>query len=491
MAEKIESSIKRDFRIAFIQEEMITQQGIMALSAVLKENGFLTEVFVIQGEKDSIVDSILNYIPDIVACSVMTPGFGIAMEIVNKLKAINQKLFVIIGGPHPTFYNDIIYKEDNIDAICLGEGEHALLELCLSLQKGAVNTKIKNLWIKQNGNIVKNNLGDLVVDLDSLPIPDYDLYFRKYPVLAEREIKFIMGRGCPFNCSYCFNKDMKKLYGGDWVRFKSNKKMIKDIKEISSEYPARWISFHDDTFNVGKKRLKAFLELYKKEIGKPFLCRIRIDLTDEEQIELLKQAGVDKIVVGIEHGDEVFRKKMLNRDMSNKQIVKFGKWVRSRNIRLQTNNIIGFPEETIDLAFSTVEINQKIKPELASAFLLNPYPGTDIYKYALETGNLIDDFNIDKLTGHYCWSESVREIKSSIKNKNINQLINLRCFFMLLVQYPWLKPIVKILILFPNNRIYEFIWQITGVFKVSWKYSPREERRKLLSRMLKTLIRRP
>jgi radical SAM superfamily enzyme YgiQ (UPF0313 family) len=158
---------------------------------------------------------------------------------------------------------------------------------------------------------------------------------------------------------------------------------------------------------------------------------------------------------------------------------------------LQTNNIIGFPEETIDLAFSTVEINQKIKPELASAFILNPYPGTDIYKYALETDNLIDDFNTDMLTGHYSWSDSMRRTKSLIKNKSITQLVNLRCFFMLLVNYPWLKPIVRILILFPNNRIYEFIWQLTGMFKINWKYSPKEERKKLLRRLLNTLIHNP
>lgn len=151
MALKIKHSIKRDFKIAFLQEEMITQQGIMALSAILKENGFLTDVFIIQGEKDSIVGNVLNYMPDIVACSVMTPGFRTAMAVVTKIKAINQELFVIMGGPHPTFYNDIIYEEDNIDAICLGEGDHSLLELCLSLQQGAVDTKIKNLWIKQNG----------------------------------------------------------------------------------------------------------------------------------------------------------------------------------------------------------------------------------------------------------------------------------------------------------------------------------------------------
>lgn len=474
-------------KIAFIQESGKTQHGIMILSAVLKEHHFSTEVFSMEIEGEPIIDEVSKYKPDIIGCTMMTPGYKEMMRLLNDLKITIPKAFIIAGGPHPTFYPNIIEQTNIIDAICIGEGEYALLELASSLKSGNVDPKINNLWIRLNGKIYKNEKRDLIKDLDSLPFSDRDIYFKKYSHLAEGDIKFNIGRGCPFDCSYCFNKGMKDMYKGQgsWVRFRSIENIIQEIKNVDEKYPIKWLNFNDDTFNINKKWLKEFLKILKKEINIPFLCQLRIDCADEEQIELLKQAGVDKITVGIEHGDENLRKKLLKRNISNKQILDFGKWINKRKIRLHTTNIMGFPRETLDMAFSTIELNAKLKPELAVSNILNPYPGTDIYQYVKDHGYLHEGFSFNEMTGQNVWSVNTKSIKSEIKNEYMPLMINLRCFFMLLVFYPQLKPLVKIMIKLPNNFFYEFLWRVTSYFRIDWKYANSwKERWNLLIKLL-------
>lgn len=474
------------FRIAFIQDEERTQHGIMFLSAVLKKHNFSTRVFIKEAEEGSFIEKILAYEPNIIGATVMTPGYRRTMELFTILKKRSPNSFFIIGGPHPTFYPDVIYQEECLDAICRGEGEYPLLELAASLRENNLNTKIKNLWIKHCREVFKNDMRELIDDIDALPFPDREIYFEEYPQIAKLDIKIMVGRGCPYNCSYCFNKGMKDLYSnkGSWVRLRHIDKIIEEIKEIDSKYPIKWINIHDDTFNINKEWAKKFLRVYREKIGIPFLCQLRIDKTDEELIELLKQANVDRITVGIEHGDEEIRKNLLKRDISNNQIIDFGKWVNKRKIRLHTTNIMGFPNEDLEKVFLTISINSKLKPELAISNILNPYPGTDIYKYCRDYGYLKDNFSFNEMTGQNVWASHTNHVRSEVKNEYIPQMMNLRCFFMLLVKYIWLKPLIKILIKFPNNAFYEFIWKASNYFRIDWRYANCWKERKLLLKKL-------
>jgi len=277
---------------------------------------------------------------------------------------------------------------------------------------------------------------------------------------------------------------MRDLQEGSFVRYNTTERAIAEIRYVTQNYHVKWVSFTDDTFNANKEKLQNFLTLYKKEIGIPYICRIRIDLTDEDQIRLLKDTGVDRITIGLEHGNYDFRKKYLYRDMANEKIVQFGKWCRDLKIRLHTNNIFGFPDETMELAWDTVNLNMEIKPELASSFLLAPYPGTDIHKYSEKTGHLPENFSFEDLSGHHSWTDTNFKIKSEIQNPKIREMTNLRCFTMILVFIPWIKPLVKILIKLPPNPFYEFLMHMSGNMRVSWPYANWKERLILIRRMV-------
>lgn len=473
-------------KIAFLHDEYTTQYGVMSLSATLKQNGFSTDVFVSQIEKSDLVSKVVEYEPDILAISAMTPGYGDLAKFARLIKDRLPQLFVVVGGPHPTFFPEAMHKDRHIDAICRGEGEDALLELVSSLKNNRLNTHIKNLWVRSGSTIVENATRPFIEDLDTLPYPDREVYFKRYPDLAKREIKFMIGRGCPFDCTYCFNAKMREFQSGKWVRFSSVERVISEIRDVQKRHPIEWVSFLDDTFNTNAEYLQSLLDRYKKEIDIPFLCRLRIDLASEKQIGQLKKAGVERITVGIEHGNEEFRRKYLNRAMSNTKIVEFGRWLRERKIRLITNNMVGFPNEDLALAFDTIDINIKLKPDLASICLLNPYPATRIYEYCKQESLLPKDFSFDMLTGHSSFADNRRRIKSVIKNRYMSRLVNLRCFIMVLIYCPWLRPAVELLVKLPPNPVYEFIGSLLGEFRVSWRYARTgKERAVLLKRILK------
>lgn len=474
-------------KIAFIQEEVRTRQGIMALSAVLKANGHTTEVFCTDEGHEKTLEDIKRFGPHIAGFSTSTPAQGQALEFARLLKMRMKNVLIIMGGPHATFYPQVLEENPCLDGICIGEGEHALLELADSKGDPDRIHSIKNLWVRKSGKIIKNEPRPLIRDLDGLPDSDGEIYFKKYPSLANAATKiFMVGRGCPFPCTYCFNKKYMDIYrdSGNYVRFKSPRKIFSEIDGVRSKYPIKWIQFNDDTFNTNRQWMYDFLTQYKERVGIGFLCNLRIDFIDEELVRRLKEAGVDKISIGVEHGNEEFRRKFLKRNISNEQILEAGRLFKAYGIRFQSGNIVGFPGETMEMAFETVRINQKIMPENATCGVLQPFPGTEIYDYAVQNGFLEEGVTIDDFKAQKTWTSGHPSVRSLIKNENMRQLVNLHCFFDIVVRHPILEPAVRFLIKLPPNRFYQFISQ-WGQFKIYWKFaSSYKEKAGLLKRAL-------
>lgn len=473
-------------RIAFIQEEFRARFGVMSLSSILKESGHTCEVF-IQTKSSTIIEDVMNYHPDIIAFSTMTPGVRFALRRANELKKFS-KAFIIMGGPHPTFFPEVI-NEDCLDAICIGEGDYALLDLANCIDRREDFTNISNLWVKKDGKVHKNDLRDLV-DINTLPMPDREIYFNKYPELLNSPTKNVfLIRGCPFSCTYCFNNALKKIYvgKGQYVRCLDVEKAIAEIKYVQGKYGMKWLQIITDTLNVNREWLMSFLDRYKEEIDIPFLCNVRIDLVDEEMVKKMKEAKCDRVDYGIEHGDEWIRNNILNRKMTDKQIVEGGRLFNKYKIRVQTPNIVGFPYETVATVFKGIELNRQVKPELAKCTILQPFPGTEINEYAKEAGFLPPDYGFSESGTGFQTSFDATEGSIPMKVEDERQLANLRYFFNVLVKHKWLEPLIRKLIKLPPNRVFKLIY-IFPVIKQDIKYSRsfREKVRSLL-RLVKVL----
>jgi radical SAM superfamily enzyme YgiQ (UPF0313 family) len=319
--------------------------------------------------------------------------------------------------------------------ICVGEGEEAIVELCERLSRHEDVSGIKNIWVKTNGRITKNPLRRLV-DINTVPFIDYDVFERKrlyrpmygkIYVMAHVELD----RGCPYDCTYCEAPHLRMLFEengcGKYYRRKSPRRMVEELKYIVNKYSPDYLNFNSETFlarPIGE--LEEFAGIYK-EIGLPFWCQTRPETITEDNARILKDMGCQNLQFGIEHGNEKFRSKMLNRHCSNEKMLNGLKIVEKSGIKYTVNNIIGFPDETRELIFDTINFNRLINPATINCYLFTPYRGTRLYKYCVDRGYIDEDTKVHQLL-------DAAELKMS--SISYTELKGLQRAFSLYVRFP-------------------------------------------------------
>lgn len=422
--------------------------GLMQLSAVLKQRGHTVDAL-IGNTVDDFLPALKSDVPDILGFSVMTGAHSWAQQLSVALKAEFPTVRTVWGGPHPTFSPEIIQR-DGIDAICRGEGERALVELAQAVQDGVDYNNVKNLWVKDESlGIIKNELGPLIADLDSLPFPDRGLYARYPAVGASTTQVFMAGRGCPFKCTFCFDHQLSEMYRGKgkFVRFRSVRNLLDEIADVTSRMRVRNVYMNDDTFILNREWVAHFTDTYAEEVPIPFTCLIRADLADEGVIRDLKKAGCRSVFFGIETGNEDLRNGILKKKVSNEQIKNTARLLKEHRIKFRTYNILGLPGETLADSLKTVEMNIDIRTDYPWAAIFVPYPGTELAATSKEMGLLDKDFGVDDVDATF-------HSTSVLKIEHRNEIVNLHKFFQTAVLLPWTFPLIKRLIRLRPNRLF-------------------------------------
>lgn len=369
-------------------------EGLAYISAVLKQEGHKVELYHMTWlpDESEYKKNLQKYKDvDIVGFSTRTTIFDNVRSFATWTREVMPDVFILCGGCHATLAPEETIRADNVDAICIGEGEYPLLELCNNLEDRKKIMEIQNLWIKTKDNIiVKNPVRPCIEELDSLPLPDYDLF--DYANLVSSRLKtalVMVSRGCIFSCSYCSNSRFREIYPNhaNYARFRSPDNSIDLLEQMLKKYPyIRYLNFRDAILNMKKHWFDEFIELYKEKIHLPFTCNLRLDLLNEEVVKKLAAAGCYMIDVGLESGDYGMRKDYLNRDMTDSQIVNSFKWFRKYSITSLTYNIIGLPHEDLGLALKTVKLNARIRPDRMIANIFTPFPMTRLTDIARECG---------------------------------------------------------------------------------------------------------
>ncbi len=440
-------------RLLLVQSLFVEQFGIMTLSAVAKEKGH--DVLLAIGSDSHILEKAREFKPHVVGFSVLTGYQKRYLTLGKELKKLGHPTpLVLFGGPHANFFPEII-MEDGVDIVCRGEGEGALLDILDIVDEGKNDFQgIKNLALKQDGKAVINPLRPLV-DVDTLPFPDRDIY-KNYPTIHDSDmVTFIASRGCPFDCSFCFNKDMVEMVKGlgSWVRFRSVNDMIREIEVVSRHKEINFIDFHDDTFILKKSWLFEFLEAYSKKFSIPFACQIRADLLTLEMAEALKKAGCTRVSFGLESGDERLRNLLLKKQLSDDQIRETTSILNRVGIPFFTTNMMGLPGETLEETFKTLNFNIEIGATCAWISLFQPFPGTELADYCLKKGYLDKPISTD---------EPVDTHTTSLLNQpDIDKIVRLQKFVYIAIRFPSTLPIIKWLINYDFPRTYYYIHRIS------------------------------
>jgi len=319
------------------------------------------------------------------------------------------------------------------------------VELCKRMAVGTSYDDVANPWIKNSdGTILKNSLG-LAVDLNELPFPDYDnfeaqRFYRPMHGKLLRIMPIEMQRGCPYQCAFCEDPTQSRMYraiGECYHRAKSPEKLLEELRILVDKYQAEYIYFNAETFFAMPNRYFVELaHLYAEEIGLPFWMQTRPETITEERVKLLKMMNVANINIGLEHGNEEFRAKVLKRKMDNSLIVSGLRNLHEAGIPTTVNNIMGFPDETRELVFDTIELNRHIQSATINAYLFNPYKGTELYQVCEEKGYLPGDE--DQLVVDAFLSEGFPYFKTVLRMQTISreELMGLQRTFVLYAKLP-------------------------------------------------------
>jgi radical SAM superfamily enzyme YgiQ (UPF0313 family) len=139
-----------------------------------------------------------------------------------------------------------------------------------------------------------------------------------------------------------------------------------------------------------RKRFAEFVEGYR-DIMLPFWFNTRPETITEENVRTLEEINCHRMSIGVESGNEEYRRTMLKRPVSNMKTIRACQIVAGSKIQLSVNNIIGFPDETREMMFDTININREFNASSHGAYIFQPYRGTWLHEYCVKKGYIAPD----------------------------------------------------------------------------------------------------
>jgi anaerobic magnesium-protoporphyrin IX monomethyl ester cyclase len=337
-------------------------------------------------------DTGKNTSPLIVGIYIMTPYMKKAGDTIVHVKKRFPGSVIVTGGPHPTIAPEEVLQRFPVDVCVRGEGEKTFSRLVASLIKQEDFTHIPGISLKDpgTGKIRHNPGAEPVEDINTLPFPARELLPMEYylkggtqKTFSYKKIKattMITSRGCPHNCSYC-QPTLRTIFGKR-VRFRSVENVMEEIEVLISTYGIQGLFILDDTFTCNKKFVAGFCnEILKRNIHLSIAINSRVDTINEGMLDLLKEAGIETIMFGIESGS---RKVLdnLQKGTTLEQINNAVLWTKKRGIRVYGYFIIGSPMESRETLEQTFSLVKRLPFDEVQFSMAAPYKGTHLYEQA-------------------------------------------------------------------------------------------------------------
>lgn len=346
-----------------------------------------------------ILEYIKTFKPDVVGISCMfTSYFKNAHDIARIVKEYNKDILVVFGGAHASTFPELVMKDDNVDAVVVGEGEITICEVLERYNGKKDFTGVKGLLHRMSGAVKREEPREFIENLDDVPFPARELLEKDLEIIRQeiRKSKFLMrqplghiltSRGCPNDCYFC---SVKLTWARKW-RSRSARNVIDEIEFLKNKYGYREFHFVDDNSSVSKNRMHEICdELLRRNLDVKLATPtgIAISTLDKEILAKMKKAGFYRLCFGIESGDpqtQKIIKKRLDLDKAMAVIAeanKLGFWTSG-------TFIIGFPHETMKEIRNTIDFAKTSNMDFAIIYLLTPQPGTEVYDIFKQQG-LID-----------------------------------------------------------------------------------------------------
>ncbi len=324
--------------------------------------------------------------------SASTMNMTGAGAILQKLKGLGPGIKTVLTGLHPSALPERTLQEENVDFVCQGEGFHTLPTLVAALKEGREDLNISGLWRRENDRIISPFPAPLWEDLDALPMPAWDLLpMEKYRAhnwhcfghLEERQPYAVIytSLGCPFRCSFCC---ISALFGKPGIRYRSPERVIAEIDYLVGKYQVKNIKIIDEMFALKEDHVVRLCDLIIEQgYALNLWAYARVNTVTEEMLGKMKEAGIHWIAYGFESGS----KKILQdvtKGYDIDTVDRVVRMTRAAGLYICGNYIFGLPEDDLGSMKETLDLALRINAEWANFYAAAAYPGSQLYRRALE-----------------------------------------------------------------------------------------------------------
>lgn len=374
--------------------------GISYLASILRNGGHDVEIVdsVVENLSEENFERMISKKEfDILAITAVSNSFYRAIKAADIAKNVKPESIVVVGGPHITAAQKID-KADSVlkfsksfDFAVYGEGEFPFLKLVNELAKGKQNfSKINNLIWRKGKQIIVNKQGSLIQELDSLPFPAFDLLrknsYRRTPASCKTEPVYpiMAGRGCPYNCLFC-GKNFGRM-----VRMRSPDNIVKELLYLRDVMGAKEIRFWDETLTLNKKYVKMLCQkMIEQGFDLLWSCYGHVNTVDKELLRIMKKAGCWEIDFGVEAGTNRVLK-VVNKHITTKEILRDFKLTQKEGIEARASFILGLPGDNRKSIMDTINFAIKLEPDYAHFYLLEVFPGAELFNLAVKEGSITE-----------------------------------------------------------------------------------------------------
>ena len=373
--------------------------GIAYIAAALRDNGHEITIYnqdVYHYTEDHLLEYLNNNKFDVVGTGTCGGYYQYRkmLKISYTINRVHDKPVFIVGGhlvtPEPEYFIDKL----KADFIVLGEGEETMQELLLRIENGEPVEHVRGIAYKtKDGAFRQNERRPLIKDIDKIAFPAWDLFPMEHYLLLrmpniksdERCMVMYSGRGCVFNCNFCYRMDQG-------FRPRSAESVIAEMRMLKERYNVKYIAFFDELLVSSVQRATEFCEkLIEADLDMKWDCNGRLNFSKPELLKLMKKAGCVFINYGIESMDEAALKRM-NKSLTTKQIIEGIENTLAAGISPGYNIIFGNLGENKESLRLGVEFLLKYDDhdQLRTIRPVTPYPGCPLYYLAIEKGYIKD-----------------------------------------------------------------------------------------------------
>jgi radical SAM superfamily enzyme YgiQ (UPF0313 family) len=329
--------------------------------------------------------------------SASTQTMGAAGLCLRALREAGGPPTLIVGG-HVSALPERTLREEAVDFVCEGEGPRTVEQLLHALKAGGGGEleRVEGLWYRDADGEIRHtrparNLDDLDRDLpgiawDLLPMERYRAHnWHCFGALDARQpyASLYTSLGCPFKCSFCC---INAPFGRAGIRYHGAEQVVGELTLLAERYGVRNVKIVDEMFVMHPRHVEGICDaIIARGLDLNIWAYARIDTVRDGLLPKLAQAGFRWLALGIESASE-FVRDGAEKKFSTKDIYDTVRRIQAHGISVIGNYIFGLPDDTRDTLQGTLDLALDLNCEFANFYSAMAYPGSPLYRTALERG---------------------------------------------------------------------------------------------------------